>query len=125
MNRTRVIFIVIIVAALALVGVAALLRTLNSPAGGPLVAEQRGPIQVRVLTALPVYDWVSQAARQFNAEQHTLDGNVIQVEIIAMDGLSALGKFDRDEFGALPADVDLQNLSDQQKAALARFPTVD
>jgi hypothetical protein len=92
MNRTRVIFIVIIVAALVIVGVAALLRSMNSSTGSSLVAEQRGPIQVRVLTALPVYDWVNEAAKQFNAEQRTLDGNVIQVEVISTDGLAALGR---------------------------------
>jgi ABC-type glycerol-3-phosphate transport system substrate-binding protein len=123
MNRTRVIFIVIIVAALVIVGAAALLRSMNSSTASPLVAEQRGPIQVRVLTALPVYDWVNEAAKQFNAEQRTLDGNVIQVEVISADGLAALGRFDRDEFGTLPADADLQNLTDEQKRALERFPT--
>lgn len=123
MNRTRVIFIIIIVAALAVVGVAALLRSMNSSSGSPLAAEQRGPIQVRVLTALPVYDWVNEAARQFNAEQRKLDGNVIQVEIISADGLAALGRFDRDEFGTLPPDADLQNLTAEQKKALERFPT--
>ncbi len=123
MNRTRVIFIVIIVAALVLVGVAALLRSMSDAPGASLATEERGPIQVRVLTALPVYDWVNEAARQFNAENRTLDGNPIQVEVISMDGLSALGKFDRDEYGTLPADADLQNLTDEQKQALERFPT--
>ena len=124
MNRTRIIFIVIIVAALLLVGVAALLRTVgNTPGSSLTTPEQRGPIQVRVLTALPVYDWVSGAAKQFNAEQHTLDGKVIEVEAISIDGLAALGKFDRNEFGALPADVDLQALTAEQQEALQRFPT--
>jgi hypothetical protein len=123
MNRTRVIFVVIIIAALALVGVAALLRSINSPSGSSLVTEQRGPIQVRVLTALPVYDWVNEAARQFNAESRQLDGNPIQVEVISMDGLAALGRFDRDEFATLPPDADLQNLTAEQRQALARFPT--
>ena len=123
MNRTRVIFIVIIVAALVVVGVAALLRSMDSSTGSPLVAEQRGPIQVRVLTALPVYDWVNEAARQFNAENRQLDGNPIQVEIISTDGLAALGRFDRDEFATLPPDADLQNLTAEQRQALARFPT--
>ena len=100
MNRTRVIFIVIVVAALAIVGMAALVRLLSDQPSSPLVVEQRGPVNVRVLTALPVYDWINEAAKQFNAEGHELDGNPIQVEIISMDGLSALGKFDRDEFGA-------------------------
>lgn len=123
MNRTRVIFIVIVVAALAIVGLAAVARLLSDQPSSPLVVDQRGPINVRVLTALPVYDWVNEAAKQFNAENHELDGNPIQVEIISMDGLSALGKFDRDEFGALPSDVDLENLTPEQERALERFPT--
>lgn len=124
MNRTRVIFAVIIIAALLLVGAAALLRQTGNRAALPLVAEQKGPIQVRVLTALPVYDWVNDAAKQFNAEKHELDGNVIQIEVISMDGLAALGKFDRDEYSTLPADADLQALTAEQKQALQRFPTV-
>ncbi len=122
MNRTRIIFIVIIVLALLIVGVAAAARFLSDQPA-PLVVEQKGPIQVRVLTALPVYDWVNEAAKQFNAEEHTLEGEVIQIEIISMDGLTALGKWDRDEFGALPADADPLDLSDEQKKALERFPT--
>ncbi len=54
MNRTRVIFIVIVVAALAIVGVAALARLLSNQSSSPLVVDQRGPVNVRVLTALPV-----------------------------------------------------------------------
>ena len=123
MNRTRVIFILIVVAALLIVGIAATWQMLGrQPA--PLVAEQTGPLKVRVLTALPVYDWVNEAAKQFNAEDHKLDGNPIQVEVVSMDGLAALGKFDRDEFATLPPDADLQNLTPEQQKALDRFPTV-
>lgn len=123
MNRTRIIFVVIIIAALLVVGAAAFLRSTGSQTTPSLVTEQKGPIQVRVLTALPVYDWVNDAAKQFNAEKHELEGNVIQVEIVSMDGLTALGRFDRDEFGTLPADADLQNLTAEQKQAMDRFPT--
>lgn len=123
MNRTRIIFVVIVVAALLIVGVAAALRLLSDQPP-PLVVEQSGPIQVRVLTALPVYDWVNEAAKQFNAEKRKLDGNPIQVEVISMDGLTALGKFDRDEFGALPVDADPQSLAPEQERTLERFPTV-
>jgi ABC-type glycerol-3-phosphate transport system substrate-binding protein len=124
MNRTRIIFIVIVVAALLIVGAAAALRLLSDQPASSLTVEQKGPIKVRVLTALPVYDWVNEAAKQFNAEQHELDGNAIEVEIISMDGLTALGKFDRDEFGTLPADADPQSLTAEQERALERFPTV-
>lgn len=123
MNRTRVIFVVIIVAALLVVGAAAIFRLLSDQTNSSLAVEQSGPIKVRVLTALPVFEWVNEAAKQFNAEKHELDGNPIAVEIVSMDGLTALGKFDRDEFATLPVDVDWQNLSADQQRALERFPT--
>jgi hypothetical protein len=122
MNRTRIIFVVIVVAALVIVAAAAMFR-LFSDQPAPLVVEQKGPIQVRVLTALPVYDWVNEAAKQFNAEEHELEGEPIEVEIVSMDGLTALGKWDRDEFGTLPPDADPQNLTAEQEKALERFPT--
>jgi hypothetical protein len=123
MNRTRIIFIVIIVLALVIVGAALLLRTIDGQTGSPLAVDQQGTIKVRVLTALPVYDWVNEAAKQFNSENRELDGNPIEVEIVSMDGLTALGKFDRDEFSTLPVDADLQNLTEEQRRALERFPT--
>ena len=122
MNRTRIIFIAIVAVALLIVGAAAIVR-LVSDQPAPLVVEQEGPIQVRVLTALPVYDWVNEAAKQFNAEEHELEGEPIEVEIVSMDGLTALGKWDRDEFGTLPPDADPQNLTAEQEKALERFPT--
>lgn len=124
MNRTRIIFIVIVAAAVLIVAAAAAVRLLSDQSTSSLAVQQKGPIKVRVLTALPVYDWVNEAAKQFNAEKRTLDGNPIEVEIISMDGLTALGKFDRDEFGTLPPDADLQNLTAEQQKALERFPTV-
>ncbi len=123
MNRTRVIFIVIIVVALLIVGAAILFRTIGGQTGASLTVDQKGPIKVRVLTALPVYDWVNEAAKEFNSENRELDGNPIEVEVVSMDGLTALGKFDRDEFGTLPPDADLQNLTPEQQKALDRFPT--
>ena len=123
MNRTRVIFIVIIAVALVIVGAAVLLRTIGGQTGASLAVDQKGPIKVRVLTALPVYDWVNEAAKEFNGKKVELDGNPIEVEVVSMDGLTALGKFDRDEFGTLPPDADLQNLTPEQQKALDRFPT--
>ncbi len=121
MKRTRIVFIVTVVVALLIVGAALLWRALN-PALQPLTVTPKGPIQVRVITALPVEPWVREAARQFNAEKHKLEGEVIQVELIAMDGLTALGKFDRDDFGVLgERSADELNEAEQQK--LARFPT--
>jgi len=121
MKRTRIVFIVIVVVALLIVGAALAWRYLN-PAQQPLTVTPKGPIQVRVITALPVEPWVREAARQFNTEKYKLEGEVIQVELIAMDGLTALGKFDRDDFGVLgERSADELNEAEQQK--LARFPT--
>lgn len=121
MKRTRIVFIVTVVVALLIVGAALLWRALN-PAQQPLTVTPKGPIQVRVITALPVEPWVREAARQFNADKHKLEGEVIQVELIAMDGLTALGKFDRDDFGVL-GERSADELSEAERQKLTRFPT--
>lgn len=125
MNRTRIIFIAIIVLALVVIGVSWGLGYLQTRPQQPLVVAPTGPIQVRVLTALPVEPWVREAAKQFNDEKHQLTGSkqLIQVEVVAMDGLTALGKWDRDEFGVL-GDRTLDSLTDAEKEKLAQFPTV-
>jgi hypothetical protein len=62
----------------------------------------RGDLQVYVVTALPVADWVQEAARQFNAENHALEGRRIQVTVAPMDGFTARGRYERDEMDPLP-----------------------
>lgn len=121
MNRTRIVFFSIVLLALVIVGASLIWRSLNQPQA--LTVTPRGPIQVRVITALPVEPWVRTAAKQFNAERHRLEGEPIQVEVIAMDGLAALGKWDRDEFGIL-GERSPEELSAAEKERLARFPTV-
>ena len=125
MNRTRIIFIAIIVLALVVIGVSWGLGYLQTRPQQPLVVAPTGPIQIRVLTALPVEPWVRDAAKQFNDEKRKLTGSneVIQVEVIAMDGLTALGKWDRDDFGIL-GDRTLADLTDAEKDKLTQFPTV-
>ena len=124
MNRTRLIFVGIIVAALVIVGVSLVLRG-QSGGGAPaaLTVERPDAATVRVLTALPVEPWVRSAAADFNAADITVDGVPIQVEIIAADGLTALGRWDRNEYGALGPDQDPESLTDAEQAALADFPT--
>jgi hypothetical protein len=124
MNRTRLIFVGIIIAALVIVGVSLALRG-QSDAGAPgaITVAQQDAATVRVLTALPVEPWVRSAAADFNAAGITVDGVPVQVEIIAADGLTALGRWDRNEYGALPADQRIEDLTDAERAALADFPT--
>jgi hypothetical protein len=125
MNRTRTIFIVILAAA-AVIIVVSLLLTQNR--GGTidtgLTVERPDAVTIRVLTALPIEPWVRNAATEFNAGDHSVDGVPIEVEVVAMDGLTALGRWDRNEYGALPADVRPEDLSAAEQQALADFPTV-
>ncbi|NOZ71649.1 MAG: solute-binding protein [Chloroflexi bacterium] len=121
MKRSRIVFLAIVGIAVIIVIIALALRSTGREK--PLVVVPKGPIQVRILTALPVEPWVRLAAERFNQEDHRLEGERIQVEIIAMDGLTALGKYDRNEFGALDADADPDNLTDEQQQILERFPT--
>jgi hypothetical protein len=105
MSRTRTIFFAIIGLALTviLVGVAAYFL-IGTPETGPArVSTGEGePIDVTIVAALPVEPWVSEAARQFNAENHTLEGHPIRVNIIAMDGLAAMGRYEREEMDPFP-----------------------
>ncbi|GAB4544376.1 MAG: hypothetical protein Kow0063_38030 [Anaerolineae bacterium] len=71
-----------------------------SPSG---VAQQDDePVEVTVVAALSVEPWVSEAARQFNAGDHTLEGHPIRVNVIAMDGLAAMGRYEREEMDPFP-----------------------
>ncbi len=124
MNRTRWIFAIIITIALVIVGLSLLLNRNgnDNPAVG-LTVDRPDRVTIRILTALPVEPWVRSAATAFNAAGRVVDGSTVQVEIVAIDGLTALGRWDRNEYGALGADVRPENLSESERAALANFPT--
>jgi hypothetical protein len=102
MNRTRIIFFVIIgLAVLIVAGGLIWSQVDNQPA--PLEPETSDQtLDVRIVCALPVADWVQEAANQFNAEKHTLEGRSVHVTITPMDGLTAKGRYERDEFDPLP-----------------------
>ncbi|MFO7635222.1 MAG: substrate-binding domain-containing protein [Caldilinea sp.] len=123
MNRTRIIFISIVVAALLIVGVTVLVTNQGGgTAGTSLTVQRPDTVAIRILTSLPVEPWVRNAAEQFNAEKRTIDGVPIQVQVEAVDGLTALGRWDRNEFGALTADQTPETLTDAERAELAKFP---
>ncbi|MFN3333713.1 MAG: hypothetical protein ACK47M_14495 [Caldilinea sp.] len=122
MNRTRIVFISIIVTALIIIGVTMLLTNQGSGGGAALTVQRPNTVDIRILTSLPVEPWVRSAAEQFNAEKHTIDGVPIQVQIEAVDGLTALGRWDRNEFGALSAGQTPDTLTDEERQALTRFP---
>jgi hypothetical protein len=102
MNRTRIIFFVVIAVAIAIVGIGLIVRSLGSASNPIAPAQSTEPIEVRVVTALPVETWVTEAANQFNAEKRTLDGRQIKISVVPMDGLTALNRFDSAAFDKVP-----------------------
>src|SRR5512143_190154 len=102
MNRTRIIFFVIIAAAIAIVAIGLLARALTPSANPIAPAQSNEPIEVRVVTALPIESWVTEAANQYNSEKHTLDGRLVKVTLVPMDGLTALNRFDSASFEQVP-----------------------
>jgi hypothetical protein len=102
MNRTRIIFFVIIALAVVIVVGGVVWSQLNR---GPKPLEPEvsdETLEVHVVSALPVADWVQEAASQFNAEGRTLEGRPIRVTVTPMDGLTAKGRYERDELDPLP-----------------------
>lgn len=123
MNRTRLIFISILAVAVVIVGASLLLSRGNPGEVTALTVDRPESVEIRVLTALPVEPWVRSAAEAFNAGEHTVDDTAIHVEIVAVDGLTALGRWDRNEYGALPADTRPEDLTEAEEDALDDFPT--
>lgn len=123
MNRTRIIFISIIVVALLIIGVTVLLTNTGGNSGGAALTVARpDTVTIRILTSLPVEPWVRSAAEAFNAQKRAIDGVPIQVQVEAVDGLTALGRWDRNEYGALSADQSPEILTDAERKALEKFP---
>ena len=124
-TRSKFIFAGIIILALVIVGVSLLLNQGKAPgtSGSGLTVDKPADVNIRILSAIPVETWVSEAADKYNAEQHKVQGATVHVEIVAMDGLIALSNYDKDAFGTLPADADPLNLTAEQKKGLENFPT--
>ncbi len=99
MNRTRVIFFVVIAIALVVVGASLAMRQMGvrSP-----IAQAPATLEVRVVCALPVEPFVSQAAEQYNKENHQSEGRPVHITVIPMDGLTAMGRWERDEMSPIP-----------------------
>jgi hypothetical protein len=102
MNRTRIIFFVIIGLAIVIVAGGLIWSQLSKQPGAVTPEASDKTLEVNIISALPVADWVQEAANQFNAEQHTLEGRVVHVTVTPMDGLTAKGRYERDEMNPLP-----------------------
>jgi hypothetical protein len=99
MNRTRWVFVIVVLLAVAIVGASVAVRN----AGGvrPLI-EQPQTLLVRIVCALPVEPFVRQSADKFNAENHKLEGRAIKVTVEPMDGLTAMGRYEREQMTPIP-----------------------
>jgi hypothetical protein len=101
MNRTRLIFFGVVALAIVIVVIGLVARSAGS--SSPIVAPtSTEPLDVRIVTALPIEQWVTEAANQYNAEHHQLEGRLIRVTIIPMDGLTALNRYDSASFDKTP-----------------------
>jgi len=104
MSRTRIVFFVVVLAAVVIVAGSFFVRWLGQQ-GGVVTAPTAGgkeTLEVRIVCALPVEPWVREVAKQFNQEKHKLEGQPIEVSVIPMDGLTAMGRYEREEMAPLP-----------------------
>lgn len=102
MNRTRIIFFVIVgLAVLIVIGGLIWSQVNREPDPlAPVITDET--LEIHIISALPVAEWVQEAAHQFNQEDHSLEGYPIHVTVTPMDGLSAKGRYERDELDPLP-----------------------
>src|SRR5512135_2688812 len=129
MNRTRIIFFAVVLLALVIVGISFAVQRLGSSGGIPNPVQE--PLQVRIVSALPVEPWLQEAAQKFNAEKHTQSNRLIVVTITPMDSLTAQGKWERGEFNPIPTvwipdsryQVELVNTTVSQKLGRDMFLT--
>jgi Ca-activated chloride channel homolog len=59
-------------------------------------------VTVRVVSALPAEPWVKEAAARFNSENHSVTGARITVEVVPMDGITALNHWTKNDFDQIP-----------------------
>ena len=98
MTKTRLVFFALIIIALGIVAVS----YFTQRSGRLPLTTKPEALSVRIVCALPVEPFVTEAAKKFNAEKHTLEGRPIEVSVIPMDGLVAMGRWEREEMDPLP-----------------------
>ena len=123
MNRTRVIFITIVGVAILIVAISLALRgfgTQSTDAG--LTVDKPASVTVRILCALPVEPWVRNAADAFNKGNNSVDGVPVKVEIEAVDGLTALSHWDRNDYSALAGRYRSSHAERSRPRETGQFP---
>ena len=102
MNRTRIIFFAIVGLAVLIIAGGLIWNQLSKEPSLIEVEDDDQVLEVRIVSALPIAEWVQSAARDYNAGQHTLEGHPIHVTVTPMDGLTAKGRYEREEMDPLP-----------------------
>ncbi len=106
MSKTRVIFFVIIGIAVLIIIAGLVVTQLPSlrdrPSTTATPRASTDDIEIRIVVSLPVEPWVNEAAKAFNESSQTLDGRRINVTVIPMDGLTAMGYYEREEMDPMP-----------------------
>lgn len=88
MNRSRLIFLVIVGLALAVVLVGVVMdRMGDSDSGGSNQSENRGPIRFTVAVNPLAEKWIRSAAQSFNNQRRQVDGRVIEISLDVQDSL--------------------------------------
>lgn len=99
MKRTRIVFFVVLGIVVLIVAGSVIWQNVGKET---ITQVTEGDLEVRVVCALPVEPWVQEAAKAFNAEGHRLEGRRIHVSVTPMDGLTAMGRFERGEMDPPP-----------------------
>jgi len=99
MKRTRVVFFVVLAVVILIVAGSLIWRNVGKET---IIQATEGDLEVHIVSALPVEPWVQEAARAFNDEGHKLEGRRIHVSVTPMDGLTAMGRYERGEMDPPP-----------------------
>ncbi len=67
----------------------------STPTPGP-------PLNISVVAAVAAEPWLTSMAERYNSGRHLVENRPVQVEVVPMDGLSALNKWARGEFNPVP-----------------------
>jgi hypothetical protein len=101
MSRSRVMFLVIVGAALVVVLAGVLMDRLGQQdsggdAGGANGSANKGPIEITVAVSPLAAEWVEGAVQSYNGRRHQVDGRVVEITLEIQDSLpiwSAPGKW--------------------------------
>ena len=126
MNRTRIFIVAVISAAVVLVVGILAWRTITGNAAGRGLAACPPTSRSTFTSSLPFLWNRGCGLRLMNSMRQVgdVDGTTFEVEIIPMDGLVALGMWERNDFDALPTDVTPRRPAPRKvRRPLRAFPT--